>query len=80
METLHVMVREAVEQIPPRRLLRDEDRDAIRRHQEWLLAPGPGGRSRSGGSLVSVLPRRGAPNLWWVRGAPASGIRGRQRE
>ncbi|EFW25866.1 hypothetical protein HMPREF9057_02743 [Actinomyces sp. oral taxon 171 str. F0337] len=37
-------------------------------------------RSRSGCSMVSVLPRRGAPNLSWVRGAPASGEREGQRE
>ncbi|EGF53466.1 hypothetical protein HMPREF9056_01951 [Actinomyces sp. oral taxon 170 str. F0386] len=33
----------------------------------------PRGLSRLGCSLESVLPRRGAPNLSWVRGAPASG-------
>ena len=47
METLHVMVREAVGQIPPQRLLRDEDREAIRRHQE---------RARAGPRRGPVLP------------------------
>ena len=72
METLHVMVREAVEQIPPRRLLRDEDRDAIRRHQEWLLTLGPEVAQALKEVLYSRLSEGAEPSQedlerWWGR-------------
>ena len=72
METLHVMVREAVEHIPPRRLLRDEDRDAIRRHQEWLLALGPEVAQALKEVLYSRLSEGAEPSQedlerWWGR-------------
>ena len=72
METLHVMVREAVEHIPPRRLLRDEDRDAIRRHQEWLLTLGPEVAQALKEVLYSRLSEGAEPSQedlerWWGR-------------
>ena len=41
METMHAMAREVAGQIPPQRLLRDEDRDVIQRHRDRLLTLGP---------------------------------------
>ena len=72
METLHVMVREAVGQIPPQRLLRDEDREAIRRHQERLLALGPEVAQGLEEVLYSRLPEGAEPSReylerWWGR-------------
>ena len=72
METLHVMVREAVGQIPPQRLLRDEDREAIRRHQERLLALGPEVAQGLEEVLYSRLPESAEPSRedlerWWGR-------------
>lgn len=72
METLRAMVREAVGQIPPRRLLRDEDREAIRRHQDRLLALGPEVAQALEDVLYSQLPEGAGVSQeslerWWGR-------------
>ncbi|WP_130875483.1 protoglobin domain-containing protein [[Pseudopropionibacterium] massiliense] len=72
METLHTIACEAADQIPPQRVLRDQDRDVIRRHRDWLLTLGPDVAEAFGDVLYSRLPEgagasRESLENWWGR-------------
>ena len=72
MGTMHAIARDAVGQIPPQRLLRDEDRDVIRRHRDRLLALGPEAVGALEEVLYDRLPEgagvsRESLERWWER-------------
>lgn len=72
METMHAMARDAAGQIPPQRLLRDEDRDVIQRHRDRLLALGPEVVGALEEVLYGRLPEgagvsRESLERWWGR-------------
>ncbi len=72
METMHVMARDAAGQIPPQRLLRDEDREIVQRHRDRLLALGPEVVQALEEILYSRLPEdagasRESLERWWGR-------------
>jgi globin domain len=69
---MHEIAREAVGQLPPQRVLRDEDRDVLRRHREWLLTLGPDVVRAADEVLYSRLPggagvSRERLERWWGR-------------
>ena len=72
METMHAMAREVAGQIPPQRLLRDEDRDGIQRHRDRLLTLGPDVVGALEEVLYGRLPEgagasRESLERWWGR-------------
>ena len=72
METMHAMAREVAGQIPPQRLLRDEDRDVIQRHRDRLLTLGPDVVGALEEVLYGRLPEgagvsRESLERWWGR-------------